>query len=107
MNPTEEQLIADLKAKYGKVITVTIPLDEDDETKVLKYHLKKPDKTVRKMVSKMAEKSSENAVIAAYNALRVGGDEVAALQSNDDALLSAEYALVEILAVQKASIKKN
>jgi Mg-chelatase subunit ChlI len=107
MNPTEEQLIADLKAKYGKVITVTIPLDEDDETKVLKYHLKKPDNKTRAMISKLADSSSEKAVIAGYNALRIGGDEVAALQANDDALISAGDALIEVLKVQKAVIKKN
>ena len=107
MNPTEESLIADLKAKYGKVTTVTIPLDEDDESKALVFHLRKPDKQTRSMISKLAQSSSEKAVIAAYNALRIGGDEVSALQNNDDALIIAEDALIEILKVQKAVIKKN
>lgn len=104
----EEQLITELKAKHGKIITVIIPLDEDDESKVLKYYLKKPDKTTRKLISKLASgEVPERAVIAGFNALRVAGDEVSELEKNDDAILIAESALVEILTVQKAIIKKN
>jgi len=97
-----------LKLKYGKITTVTIPLDEDDETKVLTYHLRKPDKATRKMISKLANSEMpERAVLAGYNALRVAGDEVKELENNDDALISAEDALIEVLKVQKATIKKN
>lgn len=103
-----EQEINDLKLKYGKITTVTIPLDEDDETKVLTFYLRKPDKQTRKMIAKLASgEVPERAVIAGYNALRVAGDEVASLEANDDALISAEDALIEILKVQKATIKKN
>ena len=103
----EEQLIAELKEKYGKITTVVIPLDEDDSSKVLTYYLRKPDKLTRSMVSKMAQTSTERAVIKAFEALKVGGDEVSALQQNDDALIIAEDALIQILSVQKAIIKKN
>lgn len=102
-----EQLIAELKAKYGKITTVIIPLDEDDASKVLTFYLKKPDKLVRSMIAKMASTSAERATIKGFEALRVAGDEVAALQANDDALISALDALAEILTVQKAIIKKN
>jgi len=103
-----EEQIAELKAKYGKITTVIIPLDEDDDSKVLTYYLRKPDKQTRKMISKLANgEVPERAVIAGYNALRVAGDEVAALEKNDDALISAEDALIEVLKVQKAVIKKN
>ena len=102
-----EQLIAELKAKYGKITTVIIPLDEDDASKVLTFYLKKPDKLVRGMISKLAQTSAERATLKGFEALRVGGDELAALQANDDAMIVAEDALVQILAVQKAIIKKN
>ena len=102
------ETIEELKAKYGRIITVTIPLDEEDHTKVLTLHLKKPDKQTRKMIAKLAESAiPERAVIAGYKALWVGGDDVTELERNDDALLSAESALIEILQVQKATIKKN
>lgn len=107
MEKTEQELIADLKAKHGKITTVIIPIDEDDESKVLTFYLKKPDKLVRSMIAKMASTSAERATIKGFEALRVAGDEVASLQSNDDALISALDALAEILTVQKAIIKKN
>lgn len=103
----KEKLIADLKAKYGKIITITVPLDEDDETKFLEFHLRKPDMQVRDMIGKLAGKSVKNAVIAGYNALVVGGDKPEALLTNDDAFISASDALMQILEVQKATIKKN
>lgn len=102
-----EQLIAELKAKYGKITTVIIPLDEDDASKVLTFYLKKPDKLTRSMIAKVAQTSSERATIKGFEALKVGGDDIASLQSNDDAMIIAEDALVQILAVQKAIIKKN
>lgn len=102
-----EQLIAELKAKYGKITTVIIPLDEDDASKVLTFYFKKPDKLTRSMINKIAQTSSERATIKGFEALKVGGDDIASLQSNDDAMIIAEDALVQILAVQKAIIKKN
>ena len=103
-----ENLIEELKAKFGKIITVEIPLDEDDETKVAVFYLKRPDKITRKMISKLAlGELPEKAVLAGYNALRVGGDAVSILENNYEAFISAEDALVDILKVQKATIKKN
>jgi len=100
--------LEDLKQKYGKIITVEIPLSEDNEDEKAVFYLKKPDKVTRKMISKLAAgEVPEKAVIAGYNALRVGGDDVSILEANYDALLSAEDALIEILKVQKAIIKKN
>jgi hypothetical protein len=104
----EEKQIEELKVKYGKITTVIIPLDEDDDTKVLTFYCRKPDKQTRKMISKLANgEIPERAVLAGFNALRVAGDEVSALEKNDDAMISAEDALIELLKVQKATIKKN
>jgi len=105
---TEQKMITELKLKYGKITTVEIPLDEDDATKKLVFYLRKPDKQTRSLISKLANGSvPEKAIIAGYNALRVAGDDASALQTNDDAMISAEEALIEILKVQKATIKKN
>lgn len=104
---TQEELDA-LKSKYGKITTVEIPLDEDDDSKKLTFYLRKPDKATRKMIAKLAKgEVAERAVLAGFNALRVAGDEVSELEKNDDAMISAEDALIEILSVQKAVIKKN
>lgn len=104
---TNEQLIAELQAKHGKITTVIIPLDEDDASKVLTFYLKKPDKLTRSMISKVAQTSTERATIKGFESLRVAGDNVLDLQKYDDALIIAEDALIQILTVQKAIIKKN
>lgn len=104
----DDQLVAELKAKHGKVITVIVPLDEDDETKVATFHLKKPDATARRIISKTVGGSMpQKAVIVGFRSLWIGGDDVSILETNEDARVSAEEALVEILQVQKAIIKKN
>lgn len=99
--------LEELKAKYGVIRTLTIPLDEDDETKVAVIHLRKPDKQTRDMASKLAQKSSENAIKAVLNALYVGGDSLKEVYESEDAMESLEYAVVKLLAVQQTIIKKN
>jgi hypothetical protein len=96
-----------LKAKYGIIRTLVIPLDEDDESKTATIHLRKPDKTTRDMASKLAQKSSESAIKAVLNNLYVGGDKLATIYESEDAMESLEYAVVQLLKVQQTIIKKN
>lgn len=95
----------ELKVKAWR--TLEVPLDVDDDSKVAIIHLKKPDKTTRAMASKLAQKSSENAIKAVLNALYIGGDKLDVIYDSDDAMESLEYAVVEILKVQQTIIKKN
>lgn len=97
----------ELKAKYGVIRTLTIPLDEDDETKKAVIHLKKPDKQTRDMANKLAQKSSEQAIKAVLNSLYVGGDKLSIIYESEDAMESLEYAVVQLLKVQQTIIKKN
>jgi hypothetical protein len=100
--------IEELKAKHGRVFTVIVPLDDEENGQTATFYLKKPDGTTRKMISKLAGGSNpEKAVIAGFKALHIGGDAVSILETNEDALISATDALAEILTVQKAIIKKN
>jgi hypothetical protein len=101
--------VEELKKKYGKITTIEVPLDEDDETKIAVFHLKRPGREERNAIQKLSKGAvPERAVIAGYKSLWVGGDDVAILErsENYDALLSAEDALVRFLEVQKAVIKK-
>jgi hypothetical protein len=102
-----EKLIAELKAKYGIIRTLIIPLDEDDETKVATIYLKKPDKTTRDLASKLAAKSSEMAIKAVLNNLYIGGDSLDTIYASEDAMESLEFAVVQLLKVQQTIIKKN
>lgn len=99
--------LVELKKKYGKVATLVVPLDEDDTTLVATLYLKRPDRTTRSLVGKLASTDGLKAVEAALKSLYVGGDELKVVLSNDDAFASCEEAIVEMLMVQKAVLKKN
>jgi hypothetical protein len=100
-------MLEELKQKYGKVNTITVPLDEDDASKVAIIYLKKPDRTTRSLVGKLAGVDSSKAIEAALKNLYIGGDALSLILTNDDALASCEEAIVELLMVQKAVLKKN
>lgn len=96
-----------LKNKHGKVATLIVPLDEDDTEKVATLYLKRPDRIIRAMVSKLVSKDTQKALEAALKALYIGGDDLSVVLTNDDAFASCEEAIVEMLSVQKAVLKKN
>lgn len=103
-----ENLINELKSKHGKVYTVIVPLDEDDNSKVATIYLKKPDKTTRSMITKFATSNAfDKAVEAALKNLYIGGDSLDLILKNDDALVACEEVIAEMLTVQKATLKKN
>jgi hypothetical protein len=104
----EISLLEELKAKYGKVYTVEVQLDEDDLTKKAIIYLRKPDKTTRAMVSKFVSSNKiDNAIEAALKNLYIGGDKLELILQNDDAMASCDEVIAELLTVQKATLKKN
>ena len=109
MNEKYEKELIELKKKFGKIITLTVPLDEDDSNKVAILFLKKPDRTVRGLVGSLATSKDGGirAIEAALKNLRVGGDDLKLILENDDAMASLDEAIYELFAVQKATIKKN
>lgn len=101
-------MLEELKKKYGKVYTLTVPLDEDDADKVAVLYLKKPDRTTRSLIGKLAQQDGLKAVEGALKNLHIGdASELNKVISNDDALASCEASIVELLSVQSATLKKN
>lgn len=97
-----------LNQTHGKVRTLVVFLDTDDDSKTATLFLKKPDKTTRSIVSKLVNQDKfDRAVVACLNALYIGGDELKLVTENDDAIESAGMGVVELLQVQKAVLKKN
>lgn len=97
-----------LKQTNSSVREMVVFLDTDDETKTATIFLKKPDKTTRSIVSKLVNQDKfDRAVVACLNALYLGGDELKLITENDDAIESAGMGVVELLQVQKATLKKN
>lgn len=99
--------LVELKKKYGKVATLVVPLDEDDTTLVATLYLKKPDRVTRSIMSKLVGGDNTKLIEATLKNLHIGGDELAIVLNNDDALFSCDEALAEMLQVQKALLKKN
>lgn len=99
--------IEELKAKYGRIYTIDVPLDDEDETKIATIHLRKPDRITHSLVSKLVSNDSVKAIEAALKNLYVGGDKLDLVTSNDDALLSCESAIVEMMQKKQAVLKKN
>lgn len=100
-------MLEELKKKYGTVYTLKVLLDQDKSDSAVEIYLKKPDRTTRTLVGKLAANDGLKAVEAALKNLYIGGHELAAITTNDDALASCEDSIVEILQVQKATLKKN
>jgi hypothetical protein len=96
-----------LKLKHGKVITLEVPVDQDDLSKIATIFLKRPDRTTRSLISKLASNDGIKAIEAALKNLYIGGDDLNLVVNNDDAIVACEDAIIDILAVQKATLKKN
>lgn len=109
MDKKYENELIELKKKHSKVITLTVPLDEDDSSKVAILFLRKPDRTVRGLVGSLATSKDGGirAIEAALKNLHIGGDDLKIVLENDDAMASLDEAIYELFAVQKATIKKN
>jgi hypothetical protein len=99
----------ELKEKYGKFNEITVFLEEDNSEKTATLFLRKPDKTCRRVVGELASKNGMKAIEAAIRNTYIEGfgDKIEDVVNNDYALASAEESIVEMLAVQKATLKKN
>jgi hypothetical protein len=94
-----------LQAKFGKVYTLEVPLNEGEKTATM--FLKKPGKETRSIVSTLVQKDPMRAVEAAIKNLYIGGDDLNMILADEDSVPSCEDAIVEMLTVQKAILKKN
>lgn len=103
---TETKLIADLKAKYGTVYSLTVPVN-DEETEHATIHLRKMDRLCYQSVSKLIQKDELTGVESFLKTLRVGGCEVSVITGNFDALRSAAKAILPMLTAKDADLKKN
>jgi hypothetical protein len=101
-------MLEELKAKYGKVFTITVSMNEDDANDTVTLYLKKPDRVTRSLIGRLAMQDGLKAVEATLKNLNIGNvADLNRVLANDDALVSCEEAIVEMLSVQKAILKKN
>lgn len=99
--------LAELRSKHGKVREFIVPCDEDDETKTVTLFLRPCDRKTEDMINKNARTSRERATIMGLTALRLGGEALELITSNEYALRAAEAGLVEYMEPGKVLIKKN
>ena len=102
-----EETLKELKNAHGTVYTITAPLN-DDETEFSTVFLKKPNRAMHTLVGKLAVGSDPlRAVEAALKGLYIGGDKLESIMDNEDALMSCEGAIVDVMKKKEAVLKKN
>ena len=107
MNKAEKdaaKLVEELKAKHGKVYTVTLPLGNDTDEKTT-FYLREMDREVYKSVSKLIDKDELTGTESMIKSLWVGGDSVESLSFYT--LRSASNTLGDMIAVKSGVLKKN
>ena len=106
MTANEIKTIKDqLVIQFGKVTEIEVPIDDDGATATI--FLKKPDRHTYSLVSRLVSVDSVKAIESALKNLYVGGDKLDLVINNDDALLSCESIIVELMQKKQAIIKKN
>lgn len=96
-----------LSQTHKPVYTLTIDLD-DEGTETATIFLKKYDRTVLAATQKIATSGdSLRATETFLKATYIGGDELAPILANIDALRSCEGAVIEMISVKKAKLSKN
>lgn len=98
--------LSELKAKYGTVYTLEIPLN-DESTEKATVFLRKLDRVTFQVISKLIDKDVLKATESLINTLRVGGDDAKLITEDFDALRSASNAIAEMLFAREGSLKKN
>jgi|ERR1035437_1802486 hypothetical protein len=100
-----------LKAKYGRVETIIAPIEEDENGMDCAYatiYLKKHDRILISIVAKLATGPDPlKAVECFLKTTYVGGDDLSLILNNDDALMSCEGPVIELLQKKKATLIRN
>lgn len=102
-----EAELKDLKVKHGTVYSVIVPLDPDKADDTATIFLKRSTRIITSAVRKVASQDAIKGVETALKSLYIGGDNLSIVTGNDYAVQSCESAVVEILSVQEATLKKN
>ena len=104
-----EAIEATLKKDGTRYNTIIAYLEEDNTEKTATFFLRKPDKSCRNLVEGILKKKGGlEAIFACIKNLDLKlGDDTNLLANNDYALASCEEAVVSMLEVQKAILKKN
>ncbi len=107
---TKEELqleLKTLKSIHKTVYEISAPLN-DEETEFATIFLKKADRTIHAMVGKLVMGNDPlRAVEACLKGCYVGGDDLNIIIDNEEALMSCESAIVDMLKKKNATLKKN
>ena len=108
---TQEELLKikeTLDLTNKRVYTVVVPLSDEDDCEEATIYLKKFDRPLLSSLQKLITgPDSLKAVEVFLKNTYIGGDDLNLVLTNFDALRSCEGAVVEIISVKKATLKKN
>ncbi len=101
----EAMTTEELKAKYGKIYELEIPLEDDNGAVESEFlYLRKLDRKTYSIVSKMMEKDELTGTETALRTLTVRGD-VDRVVNDFDALRIAGTLLVEVIGVRSGNVR--
>jgi hypothetical protein len=112
MKKTEKELgeeLKELKAKHEskKIYQLDVFLDdEEDEEYKRTVFLVKPNRIVRTAGENMVQKDSFKALEVYLRGMYIGGDDVAEIIKNDDAMVSIGEPILDIISVKKGNITR-
>lgn len=96
-----------LSNQYKTIFTLEVPIN-DDETEFATIYLKKADRMIMSMLTKLINGGDMYKAVEAYlKATYIGGDELTLITTNDDALMACESAIVQMIERKQATLKKN
>jgi hypothetical protein len=94
------------EAPNGAAWTLSLPTDNEGEKVV--FHLKKMDVDLFIAIKSMIEQNKyREGIQMFFSALKVGGDDVAAITTNFTTFQAAQNAMMEILKPMPFELKKN
>jgi hypothetical protein len=96
-----------LSRQFTPIYTLVVPIN-DDETQFATIFLKKADRMIMSMLTKLLSAGDMYKAIEAYlKATYIGGDDLTLITTNDDALMACEGSIAEMIQRKQATLKKN
>jgi hypothetical protein len=101
--------LKELKQKYNRVYEISAPLTDDDDCDFVTIFIKNIDRDTLSAFRKIALNSNDSlkSLEVILRNLWVGGDKVDILINSDEAMMSTEPVIYQVINKSRGSLKKN
>lgn len=98
----------ELSLKYSTIYTLILPITDREDSEFSTLYLKTIDRDTMSAIRKIASGADPyRAIELALKNLYVGGDNLEDVLKSDEAILTAEQYIMEIMEKKRGSLKKN